>query len=394
MTWARAPACVARYSASTAMLSDREKRAFQRRVLAFFDEQQRDLPWRHTRDPYSIWISEIMLQQTRVAAVIPYYERWIDRFPTVGALAGAALDDVLAAWSGLGYYSRARNLHRGAQSVVERYGGELPRSAAELEGLPGIGRYTAGAIASQAFDERAPLVDGNVARVYARTFAIDDDIKSTKGLARLWELAAQLVPARRPGDFNQGLMELGATVCTPRSPACDACPVGQHCLAKRTGRQAELPVVRARKRAADKPLLRHDAVWWWHRGKVLLARRRPKGLFGGLWELPQATSLAEVDELVGAQLDLDAREPLYVHEQELSHRRLRIRVFRGRGTKLPAELPDGSCYDAVGWQSLTSARKCGLSSATQQIIEIAEKDRTWTTASKRRNSSKRATKSS
>jgi len=393
MTWAAALACVVRYS-SFAMRSDTFRRAFQGQLLAFFAAHQRDLPWRRNRDPYPIWISEIMLQQTRVAAVIPYFERWMERFPTVGDLAAAELDDVLAAWSGLGYYSRARNLHRGAKDVVERYGGELPKTAAELERLPGVGRYTAGAIASQAYGERAALVDGNVARVFARVFGIEDDIKSTKGQAELWKLAAELVPDQSPGDFNQGLMELGATVCTPKSPSCQSCPVSDHCFARRTGRQAELPVVRARKKAGDKPLLRHDAVWLWREGEVLLARRRPEGLFGGLWELPQALDLSALSDAMGAPIELDARRPLHVHEQELSHRRLQIRVFRARPHDHSSELPEGSCYDAVDWQSLTSARKCGLSSATQQIIDIAEKDSKWTTATKPRSSSKRATKSS
>src|SRR6185503_5707528 len=181
-------------------------------VVAHYAGARRDLPWRRTRDPYAIWVSEIMLQQTRVATVIPYWERWMARFPTVSALAKAPLDDVLAAWAGLGYYSRARNLHAGARAVDARFGGALPSRAAELREVPGIGPYTAGAIASIAFGERAPLVDGNVARVLARVFAIEDDIKSTAGQKALWTAAGELMrglpESAAPGDLNQGLMEL------------------------------------------------------------------------------------------------------------------------------------------------------------------------------------------
>src|SRR5688500_1720350 len=219
-------------------------------VVAHYARAKRDLPWRRTRDPYAIWVSEIMLQQTRVATVIPYWERWLGRFPTVGALAEAPLDDVLAHWAGLGYYTRARNLHRGAREVVARWGGALPETAGGLREVPGIGAYTAGAIASIAYGERAPLVDGNVARVLARVFGIETDVKSTVGVKKIWALAGALMEGLAdgtdPGDLNQGLMELGATVCAPRSPSCLACPLTAVCVARKQGRQDELPVVPAR----------------------------------------------------------------------------------------------------------------------------------------------------
>ncbi|HEY5946784.1 MAG TPA: A/G-specific adenine glycosylase, partial [Kofleriaceae bacterium] len=216
-------------------------------VVTHYKRDRRDLPWRRTRDPYAIWVSEIMLQQTRVQTVIPYWERWMARFPTVTALAAAPLDDVLAAWAGLGYYSRARNLHAGAQAVTSAFAGALPRRASELRAVPGIGPYTAGAIASIAYGERAPLVDGNVARVLARVFAMRDDIKSSAGQKALWQRAGELMAAlpddHAPGDLNQGLMELGATLCSPTSPRCLLCPLAASCEAARTGRQDELPVV-------------------------------------------------------------------------------------------------------------------------------------------------------
>src|SRR5690349_1279246 len=256
-------------------------------IVAHYKTVQRDLPWRRTRDPYAIWVSEIMLQQTRVATVIPYWERWMARFPTVTALAEAPLDDVLAAWAGLGYYSRARNLHAGAQAVTTTFAGALPRRASELRQVPGIGPYTAGAIASIAYGERAPLVDGNVARVLARVFAIEHDIKSTAGGKAVWQRAGELMEAlpadAAPGDLNQGLMELGATLCAAAQPRCLVCPLARDCEAARTGRQDELPVVAARRKASELPLLARTAVWIEDAGEIVLVRRTPDGLFGGLW---------------------------------------------------------------------------------------------------------------
>ena len=351
-------------------------------VLEFFRARARDLPWRRNRDPYAIWVSEIMLQQTRVATVIPYFERWMARFPTVQALANADLDDVLSSWAGLGYYSRARNLHRGAREALERYGAELPRTPRELQSLPGIGRYTAGAIASQAFGKSAAVVDGNVARVLARVYELDVDIKSSRGQRELWALAEELVPEEHPGDFNQGLMELGATVCTPRSPTCEQCPIADECSARASGRQTELPVVPKRKKASEKQEIRNHAVWVWWSGKVLLARRKPEGLFGGLWELPQGPDLPGLGAAIGRDLRVEDETPVVVHKQELSHRMLHIQLFRarvlGRARVLPAESP----YDVVKWQPLTRASNKGVSSATQAIIDEARRTERWTDETK------------
>ncbi len=258
---------------------------------AWFDRAARDLPWRRTRDPYAIWLSEVMLQQTRVETVIPYYERFLARFPTVRDLAAAELDQVLSLWSGLGYYRRARVLHLAAREVTERCSGVFPRDAEGLRALPGVGAYTAGAIASIAFDRREPLVDGNVARVLARLEGIEDDIRSAAGAKRLWAAAARLVPDARPGRFNQALMELGATVCTPRAPRCGQCPVDGACAARAAGREEELPVIAPRRDAPAVPMV--AAVVSAGR-RVLLARRAEGGLFGGLWEPPmvEAPSLS------------------------------------------------------------------------------------------------------
>jgi A/G-specific adenine glycosylase len=368
------------------------------RVVAGFRQQQRDLPWRRTRDPYAIWVSEIMLQQTRVAAVIPYFERWLARFPTVEALAAAPLDDVLAHWAGLGYYSRARNLHRGAAEVVAQYRGALPRDPAALGALPGIGRYTAGAIASIAHGVRAPLVDGNVARVLARLYAIEGNIKATATTQRLWQLAERLVPDSAPGDFNQGLMELGATVCTPTSPTCLVCPLRAICRAHRDGREAELPEMPARKRPEELPLLASSALWIEADGALLLARRRPTGLYGGLWELPQAAGLddaaALVGRLTGRPVEIADMVPVHRHAQLLTHRRLRIAVHRARlgGTGL-LRLVDAADpgYDTLSWLSLDDAGALGVSAATAAILAHHRKNDGWRSIPRPSPSSKSAT---
>jgi len=363
-------------------------------VVAWYRGARRDLPWRRTADPYAIWVSEIMLQQTRVAAVIPYWERWMARFPSVDALAGAPLDDVLAAWAGLGYYSRARNLHRGAREVVARFGGALPASAKDLRAVPGIGAYTAGAIASIAFGERAPLVDGNVARVLARVTGLDVDVKSTVGQRALWALAGEVMaglpPRAAPGDLNQGLMELGATVCSPRAPACLTCPLTGRCVARADGRQAELPVMPARR--ADVPVLARVALWIARGDRVVLARRVPTGLYGGLWELPSAEDTAAAGRVVGAAVTIGA--PAFRHEQVLTHRRLQVDVVRAtiRGRLVaPAE----SGYDAVSWHAIDDVLDGAVGAATlTRAILGRTRQPPWSSTPRPWPSSPRATRRS
>jgi A/G-specific adenine glycosylase len=358
-------------------------------VVEHFARVRRDLPWRRTRDPYAIWVSEIMLQQTRVATVIPYWERWMAKFPTVSALAEAPLDDVLAAWAGLGYYSRARNLHAGAREVDARFGGALPSRAAELREVPGIGPYTAGAIASIAFGERAPLVDGNVARLLARLFGIEAEIKSTAGQRALWSEAGALMRALpqgvAPGDLNEGLMELGATICAAAQPRCLGCPLATACVAARGGRQDELPVVAARKKASDLPLIARTVVWVEDDGAIVLVRRTPDGLFGGLWELPPL----EVAGAMGVTID---HAPVAFHDQTLTHRRLRIAVVRGA---MPAALvvPADSGYDAVTRVVIADARRLGIAAATAAILSKHE-DTPWSSIPRRSPSSPRASRRS
>jgi len=260
-----------------------DPKALRVALLDFFDARARPLPWRETSDPYAIWVSEIMLQQTRVETVIPYWERWMALFPDVEALAAAAESEVLKAWEGLGYYSRARNLRAGAAVVRDRFGGRLPEAPEALREVPGIGPYTAGAVASIAYGVATPAVDGNVRRVLARLF---DEPKPTDAWLR--DRARELVDPDRPGDFNQALMELGATVCTPRSPTCTGCPVATACAARAAGTVEERPAPKQRKPVPERVFaVRVDVVVGaGGRWKVRMRQRPSEGLLGGMWEFP------------------------------------------------------------------------------------------------------------
>jgi A/G-specific adenine glycosylase len=356
---------------------------------------RRDLPWRRSRDPYAIWVSEIMLQQTRVQTVIPYWQRWMATFPTVRALADAPLDAVLAAWAGLGYYSRARNLQKGAQTIATRFAGSLPNRASELRAVPGIGPYTAGAIASIAFGERTPLVDGNVARVLSRVYAIASDIKSTQGQRELWKRAGELVDALpasiAPGDLNQGLMELGATLCSPTQPRCLVCPIAAGCAANQRGEQTAFPVIAPRKRKHELPVLERFALWLQAGDEIVLARRVPDGLFGGLWELPQAESRSAIASALGVTANPTA---VAHHDQTLSHRRLRISVFASTPPRslVGVEIPG---YDALVRVSRMSAHAMGVAASTKAILTKYEAT-PWTSSSTptRSRSSRAATNKS
>lgn len=347
-----------------------------RNLAVWYGRAARDLPWRRTRDPYRIWLSEVMLQQTRVDTVIPYYERFLARFPDAHALASAPLDDVLALWSGLGYYSRARALHRAAQQVVAEHGGRMPPTAEGLRALAGIGPYTAGAIASIAFDAPEPLVDGNVARVLARAYGVTLDARGSEAQKVFWETAGRLVKADAavpPGVLNQALMELGALVCSPAQPACGVCPLAALCVANRDGLTATLPVTSAR--AKPKPVAMVAAVVW-HGGRVLLARRAAQGLFGGLWEpplveakaLPDAGPSFEAFGIDPAALRLVSRTPV---RHVLSHRVLSVSVARASAASAPA-LPEAAPppYDRVAFADPASAPG-GLSTLAAKILAAA-----------------------
>jgi A/G-specific adenine glycosylase len=262
--------------------SPRATAALRRQLLRWYDRHRRSLPWRGERDPYRIWLSEVMLQQTRIAAATPYYRTFLDRFPTLESLAGAREADVLAAWAGLGYYGRARHLREAARLVVREHGGRVPGDPDAFARLPGVGRYTAGAVLSIAFDRPLPALDGNVARVLSRLCALPASVRDSRGAGALWASATSLVPMRRPGDWNQALMELGATVCTPRAPRCGTCPVRGSCLALSMGRVAEFPPP-SQRRAGER--LRQAVVLIERRGRLLVTRRGGP-LLAGLWEPP------------------------------------------------------------------------------------------------------------
>ncbi|HEX6835169.1 MAG TPA: A/G-specific adenine glycosylase [Polyangia bacterium] len=357
----------------------------RRALVAWFRRGHRDMPWRRTRDPYAVWVSEIMLQQTRVETVTPYFERWMRRFPTVGALAEAPLDDVLSQWAGLGYYARARNLHAAARDVVAGYGGAFPSTVAGLRELRGIGDYTAGAIASIAFGEAAPIVDGNVVRVLARVDALDGAADDPALKKRVWQRAAELVACDGggdPGDFNQAMMELGATVCTPSSPGCSRCPLVASCAARAADAAAAYPAPKTKKapRVVDAV-----AVLVERDGKLLLVRRPPTGLWGGLWEPPWqplrptgkgatgkgATGKGAIGDDAAAAvvkrctgLQPSNIQSIATFDHVLTHRHMRFHVFAARGRGRVAL--DG--YDAARWQPRRAPLDVGVAAWTRRLL--------------------------
>ena len=302
----------------------------RRRLLRWYRRAARRLPWRGTRDAYRIWVSEVMLHQTRVETVLPYYRRFVRRFPNVRALARASLDDVLKAWEGLGYYARARHLHRAARRIAEERGGALPRTVEEWRALPGVGTYTAGAIAAIAFNEPSPAVDGNLRRVFARLYDL-----ARPGARRLDAIAGEWMDHGEPGVVLQALMDLGATVCTPRGPRCGACPLSTECRAYRQGRAERRPLPRRRA-----PLPHYDiGVGVVRRGgRVLIAKRKPEGLLGGLWEFPggkrkkgerlEWTVARELREELDVEVEVGAKWMAIPHAY--SHFRVTLHVFECR----------------------------------------------------------------
>jgi A/G-specific adenine glycosylase len=341
------------------------------RLLAWYTDNRRDLPWRRTRDPYHIWIAEVMLQQTQVATVIPYYERFMERFPTVEILAAAALDDVLKLWEGLGYYARARYLHAAARRVVSEFNKRIPDTMEELLTLPGIGRYTAGALLSIAGNQDVPAPDGNARRVLCRVFAIGEDVTRGPGQRRLWNLAQSLLPDGQAGDFNQALMDLGATVCTPRAPLCEECPLSEECQAHRLGREEGFPV-----RQPRRPLPHHEVaagVIWNDDGQFLIAQRLPEGLLGGLWEFPGGKR--EPDETLEECLQRELAEelaikvavgaPLTVIQHAYTHFRITMHAFHCR---LVSGRPHAlGCAD-WNWITLDDVERFAFSAADHKII--------------------------
>ena len=324
-------------------------RALRRKILRWYQKNGRDLPWRHTSDPYLILVSEIMLQQTQVTTVIPFYRRWLERFPTIEELAAAPEDEVLHAWQGLGYYTRARNLHAAAKLVTQTYGGVISRDPESLRSLPGMGRYTANAVATFAFDQSVPIVEANIARLLARLFNVRIPIDSTPGRERLWKFAATIVPKRNAGRFNSALMDLGATICT-RSPQCHICPVKIFCRATRPD---SLPV----KRARPKTIRLAESYQFVRRDRHLLLERC-KNRWRGMWMLPKQPN------------DANAPEPIYSSVFPFTNHRITLRVFRGSVNARRSACPTTAAKSTIErrWMQISDLHLIAIPSPHRRAI--------------------------
>ncbi len=350
------------------------------RLLDWYDRSARELPWRGLQNPYAVWVSEIMLQQTRVETVIPYFARWLERFPTLADLAAASEQEVLRLWEGLGYYSRARNLQRAARVVVSEYGGQLPANRASLEKLPGIGRYTAGAIASIAFGLDEPALDGNIRRVLARLFDVALPARSPAGEKRLWELARETLPAGRAGDYNQALMDLGSAICTPQNPVCLLCPLMELCQARALGVQEQRPVLPEK---APVPHITVSAAVIQRDGQVLISRRPQDGLLGGMWEFPGGK--LEPGETLAACLRREIREELDaavevgpelgVFQHAYTHFRVTLHAFY---CTLDGTEPTPLQSEEIRWVSASQLGQYPMGKIDRQIARHLQEPGGWT----------------
>lgn len=371
------------------LLDPSDQKQFLKKLLSWYKKHGRhDMPWRKTKDSYAVLLSEFMLQQTTVATVRPYYDRFLKRFPTVKDLASAELNEVLALWSGLGYYARARNLWSAAKSIHEDYDGKIPSDIEALEKLPGVGPYTAGAIAAFAFNKPAAVLDGNIIRLLMRLLAIEDDpkLKAVQillkkmafDLAKTPRIVTTSIPSRGQScsrDINLALMDLGSTVCLPANPLCGACPVAEFCLARQAGRQNEIPL---KGETPERPTVRRLFAVLRFEGKWLMAQRPPEGLFGGLWEFPGVDAPSGVEpvqyleEAVRQEVNFKIRvqQALPPFEHQLSHRIFVIRSFLCRPMTTGADLlPKKSAhYDKFKWVAPSKLKRLGLSSITQRIL--------------------------
>ena len=346
-------------------------------LLEWWDAGHADLPWRRSRDPYAIWVAEVMLQQTQVASVIPYFQRWMANFPDVEALAVAYLDEVLKLWEGLGYYSRARNLHAAATTVCTEYGGQIPDSVDELMKLKGIGPYTAGAIASIAFGRPAPVLDGNVTRVISRLWDIEENVTRSSTRKQLWHLAERMIDHKRPGDFNQALMELGQRICLPVLPLCQQCPLAAQCLSRQRGSQSKRPVRPPRKRTPH-----HDMTAGVILGKdnrMLIVRRPIDGLLGGLWEFPGGLRAPEeklsealrrrVKEALG--IEIQVGQALGRVEHAYTHFRVTLHAFRARHV---AGVPQPMGVSDSAWVRREDFRDYAFGAKDHKLIALLDEE--------------------
>jgi A/G-specific adenine glycosylase len=349
---------------------------FAERLLVWFDEHGRqNLPWQHPRSPYRVWLSEIMLQQTQVATVIPYFERFVDRFPDVAELAAAPADEVLKLWAGLGYYARARNLHAAARQIAGERGGAFPQDLDGWLALPGIGRSTAGAILAQAYGQRQPILDGNVRRLLARHGAVAGWPGEPAVQARLWRLAEAQLPDARLTDYTQAMMDLGSLICSARTPVCGRCPVAEDCEARRQNRIADFPAPRPRRKRPQRSawlLLIEDAD-----GRLLLERRPPAGLWGGLW-CPPVVIDADWRQHgpyagIGEAAALIERLPSLQHS--FTHFDLRLSPLRLRAGAMPAQLREAGAQQWVKLDAQTDAGHVpGLPSPIRRLLLAPRQD--------------------
>jgi A/G-specific adenine glycosylase len=351
-------------------MKDTTLASIRKKLLSWYALNRRELPWRTTRDPYRIWVSEVMLQQTQVATAVPYYASFLRRYPYVADLARADQQSVLKAWEGMGYYARARNLHRAAIEVCDRYGGRIPDDPQRFRALPGVGPYICAAVQSIAFGAPLAVVDGNVKRVLARTFGIEAPSNRPSGDSVFRATAGRLLDRADPGTFNQSVMELGALVCRPASPACDACPVHGHCVARRSSRVADLPV---RVRRPPRPT-HHVAVGVVERGgRVLITRRKPAGLLGGLWEFPGGKVAKGESPADACRREIGEETGLRVEVGELvtrvrhgyTHFKVELDVFRCRyrGGEVVLDGPVDYC-----WIALEEIRRFPIPAASHKIL--------------------------
>jgi A/G-specific adenine glycosylase len=346
---------------------------FAKSLLRWYDAEKISLPWRGINDPYQIWLSEIMLQQTRVAAVKEYYKNWIEKFPTVEKLAAASLDEILKMWEGLGYYTRARNVHKLAKIIVADHQGKFPKSAEALQALPGIGRYTAAAIASISFDERVAVLDGNVIRILSRLLDLPDETHQAKIQARLWMVAESLLPKKRCGDFNQAMMDLGRTICIPRTPKCAACPVRKFCLAEKNKTTDLRPVKKAKAKIPN--VYAAAAVLRDQQERILLVQRPPEGLLGGLWMLPQFKCEKEesFQESLQREFQIEFAAEIFVGEemaraaQTFTHFHLQLFAYACeiRAGKIKSKLK-------IAWANSAELNEYSFGKADREIIDALE----------------------
>ena len=353
---------------SRPVLTSKTMSSFAKKIIAWQKRNGRhDLPWQNTRDPYRIWLSEVMLQQTRVAAVIPYYERFLSRFPDVATLASASLDDVMPFWAGLGYYARARNLHRGAQQIMSLHGGDFPKEFAAIHALSGIGRSTAAAISAFAFGQRRAILDGNVKRVFARHFCIDGDVKTKPGEDLLWRTAESQLPRIDIEAYTQGLMDLGTTVCKRSKPACLLCPVAKSCRALGEGRVDELPG-RSAKRKIPRRQTRMLVII--SNGEVLLERRPPTGIWGGLWSFPELGLETDIPAAIQLRLGLRVKGVREMQTVDHGFTHFSLTIF-------PVEItlekqPGRAMEPGTIWLNLEDAMEAAIPAPVKRILEIVK----------------------